>query len=188
MLQQIFERTAYQMMMRWMYVRVTWHRMIRFRQSEDIYIQRQLSPRLGKWGGQLISSTSIHYVSIKKNSGDRRTHWHPNCHTGKLYSGTEVHLLLNNQETLISVCKSLSGRCNSPVALIVDCLSLEVFRLSNFELVFDLYVKRQYIAFDRRMQIKSHGFRCMAILARGQTLDWNKPLNQVLHIYFLSFT
>lgn len=40
---------------------------IRFRQSEDIYIQRQLAPRLGKKrGGQLSSSTSIHYVSIKK--------------------------------------------------------------------------------------------------------------------------
>lgn len=42
--------------------------------SEDIYIQQQLSPWLRKWGGQLSSSTSIHYVSIKKSNGDRRTH------------------------------------------------------------------------------------------------------------------
>lgn len=49
-------------------VRATWHRMIRFRQSEDIYIQRQLSPRLRKQGGQLSSSTSIHYVSITKKT------------------------------------------------------------------------------------------------------------------------
>lgn len=99
-LQQIFEKTAYNVTMGWICVGATWHRMIRFRQSEGIYIQWQLSPPLGKRGGQLSSSTSIHYVSIKKNNGDRRTHRHPNCHTGKPRSGSEVHLLLNNQETL----------------------------------------------------------------------------------------
>lgn len=72
--------------------------MIRFRQSEDIYIQRQLSPQLGERGGQLISSTLIHYVSIKKSNGERQTDQHLNCHTGKPLGGSEVHLLLNNQE------------------------------------------------------------------------------------------
>lgn len=99
-LQQIFERTAYQMTMGWICVKATWHRMIGLRKSEDIYIQRQLSPRLWKRGGQLSSSTSIHYVSIKKSNGDRRTHRLSNCHIGKPCSGSEVHLLLNNQQTV----------------------------------------------------------------------------------------
>lgn len=87
------------MTMGWACVKATWHRIIRLRKSEDIYIQRQLSPQLGKRGGQLSSSTSIHYVSIKKSNGNRRTHWLRNCHTGKPRSGSEVHLLLDNQET-----------------------------------------------------------------------------------------
>lgn len=82
-LKQIFERLAYQMTMGWICVRATWHTMIRFRQSEHIYIQRQLSPQLRKRGGQLSSSTSIHYVFIKKINGDRQSQQHPNCHTGK---------------------------------------------------------------------------------------------------------
>lgn len=82
-LQQVYEITAYQLRMGWICVKATWHKMIRFRQSEDIYIQRQLSPWFGKWGGQPSSSTSIHYGSIKKSNEDRRTHRHLNCHTGK---------------------------------------------------------------------------------------------------------
>lgn len=64
--QQTSERTSYRMTMGWICVRAAWHTMIRFRQSGGIYIQRQPSPRLGERGGQLSSSTSIQYVSIKK--------------------------------------------------------------------------------------------------------------------------
>lgn len=99
-LQQISERNAYQMTMGWVCVKATWHRIIGLRKSEDIYIQRQLSPQLKKRGGQLVSSTSIHYVSIKKSNGNRRTHRLRNCHTVKPCSGSEVHLLLNNKETI----------------------------------------------------------------------------------------
>lgn len=35
-------------------------------QSEDVYIQQQLSPRRVKWGGQPSSSTSKHHESIMK--------------------------------------------------------------------------------------------------------------------------
>ena len=155
-LQQIFERTAYQMTMGWICVKATWHRMIRFRQSEDIYIQRQLSPRLGKRGGQLSSSTSIHYVSIKKSNGDRRTHRHPNCHTGKPRRGSEVHLLLNNQETLRDFfAKSLSGGSNLPDVLFVTVCTLWAFKLYLImRLVFDLSSKRQVLLMDTSRSVK----------------------------------
>lgn len=129
---------------------------IRFRQSEDIYIQRQLSPRLGKRGGQLSSSTSIHYVSIKKSNGDRRTHRHPNCHTGKPRSGSEVHLLLNNQETLWDFfAKSLSGGSNLPDVLSVTVCTLWAFKLDLImRLVFDLCSKRQALLMNTSQSVK----------------------------------
>lgn len=84
---QIFKRANCQTTISLSSDRATWHRMIKSRQFEDIYIQRRLSPQLRKRGGQLSSSTSIHYASIKKKDKDRLTHWHPYCHTGKPCSG-----------------------------------------------------------------------------------------------------
>lgn len=110
--------TAYQMM-EWICVRAKWHwsdsgnvRIFTSNGSSNLDLEKQ--------GGQLGSSTSIRHVSMKKNNEDRWTHWHPNCHTGKLCSGTEVHLLLNNQETQITV------RQIKFTVFIIDCLSLNV--------------------------------------------------------------
>lgn len=166
-------------------VRATWHRMIRFRQSEDIYIQRQLSPRLRKQGGQQSSSTSIHYVSITKNDGDRRTHRHPNCHTVKPCGGSEVHLLLNNQETLWDFFVREIWFTGWIKYWLFHCLCIWTVTTSAF--VFDLCILQvllMELGHNQICKICSNGFRCMAILATGHTLDWNELLNQVLHTVF----
>lgn len=56
-------------------VRATWHKIIRLRQSEGIYIQRQLSPPLGKRGGQLRSSTSINHKDKQRRQTDSTLQW-----------------------------------------------------------------------------------------------------------------
>lgn len=90
------------------------HSTQRFRQQMDIHIQRQLSPRPGKRAGQLSSSTTIRHKWIKGKE-TTKTDWVADSRlTDKHHSSTEVHLLLNNKQTLWCLCAN-PGVADVPV-------------------------------------------------------------------------
>lgn len=117
----------------------------------DIHIQRQLSPRPGKRAGQLSSSTTIHYKWIKGKETTKTDRFADSRLTDKHHSSTEVHLLLNNKQTLWCLCANhgvadvpVKVPSSGPVTCVFDVMAIWQQDKHTWNVRCDIYI---YISF-----------------------------------------